>query len=138
MLGAAALWLQDACLLCYVPGDGEAGGCDERARLGPGRGKLTEDGNTPLASPGGPRAEGLWSLRKPNPSAATSLFSSPTLTPLLKKPLMSPAWQPRGGVPTHALQQAGEKSVSVPLHVKRLTMKTPYGNVKLLFFFFLA
>lgn len=85
MLGAAALWLQDACLLCYVPGDGEAGGCDERARLGPGRGKLTEDGNTPLASPGGPRAEGPWSLRKPNPSAATSLFSSPTLTPLLKK-----------------------------------------------------
>lgn len=93
MLGAAALWLQDACLLCYVPGDGEAGGCDERARLGPGRGKLTEDGNTPLASPGGPRAEGPWSLREPNPSAATSLFSSPTLTPLLKKkPLMSPAW----------------------------------------------
>lgn len=26
--------------------------------------------------------------------------------------------------------------MSVPLHVKRLTMKTPYGNVKLLFFFF--
>lgn len=85
MLGAVALWLQDACLLCYVPEDGEAGGCDEQARLGPGRGKLTEDGNTPLASPGGPRAEGLWSLREPNPSAATSLFSSPTLTPLLKK-----------------------------------------------------
>lgn len=136
MLGAAALWLQDACLLCYVPGDGEAGGCDERARLGPGRGKLTEDGNTSLASPGGPRAEGLWSLRKPNPRPPPSSPPLPSPHFLKKKPLMSPAWQPRGGVPTHALQQAGEKSVSVPLHVKRLTIKTPYGNVKFFVFFF--
>lgn len=81
--------------------------------------------------------------RDPGASASQTLPRPPPSSPplpsphfLKKKPLMSPAWQPRGGVPTHALQQAGEKSVSVPLHVKRLTIKTPYGNVKLFFFFF--